>query len=164
VEIASALADIGAPVWLPELKLWARSVGARGVGVWGAPGRLAALGAVASMLGVALGVESCEALGSPALPTALLGFTGDAMVDDPVDGSATWLARVGVEAAAVDSARPACVVVTAFWPGRVGATALVAVSGRLDWVVVMAFWLGSVDADALAVDPGTPAWGAVLAL
>jgi len=46
VEIASALADMGTPVWLPELKLCARSVGDTGVGVWGVPIGLPALGAV----------------------------------------------------------------------------------------------------------------------
>ena len=54
LEIASALADIGAPVWLPALKLWARSLGVWAVGACGAAKGLPAGGVVgASVLGLA---------------------------------------------------------------------------------------------------------------
>ena len=57
VLIASALAETGAPVWVPVLKLCARSVGERLAGAWGAVG-LIAVGARpvvgASMVGLEL--------------------------------------------------------------------------------------------------------------
>jgi hypothetical protein len=61
LEIASALADICAPVWLPALKLWARSFGVSAEGVCAVPTALPAEGAVVvvcvSMFGVVVGAD-----------------------------------------------------------------------------------------------------------
>jgi hypothetical protein len=68
LEIASALADIGVPVWLPALKLWARSAGPIAVGVCAAgPMGLPALGA-----GVAVGAS---------MPAETLGMSAPLMLD-----------------------------------------------------------------------------------
>ena len=73
VEIASALADMGTPVWLPELKLCARSVGDTGVGVWGVPIGLPALGAVAEGEVRPAGVSMPGVAGAAAVEGARVG-------------------------------------------------------------------------------------------
>lgn len=91
LEIASALADIGAPVWLPALKLWARSVGAGAAGACGAlmglPAEEAVDAAGASMLGgVVVARDDPEKSGAVVLlAVGTPRFCTGAAVEDPID-------------------------------------------------------------------------------
>ncbi len=103
VEIASALADIGAPVWLPALKFWTRSLGARVVGVWGAPMGLPLEGVVAaggaSMPGVTAAVVvagAAESDWAPATPVGLRPVTVLEAREPDVDAGLCGAIGVGV--------------------------------------------------------------------
>ncbi len=74
LEIASALADMGAPVWLPELKLWARSVGVGPLDVWVVPLATAGVGPVA---GPALGVVAPVGLSMVGVAVEVAGVAND---------------------------------------------------------------------------------------
>lgn len=104
LEIASALADIGAPVWLPELKLWARSPGVRAVGVWVAPMGLPAAAAVvvacASRMGVALVAELVELPTIGTLPASLAPPLRVELVATAAEFEATALVLAGIAAGA----------------------------------------------------------------
>jgi hypothetical protein len=97
VEIASAIAEIGAPGWLPVLRLWARSLGVSAAGALGTDGQGAldvVDGVSDSIFGVGLGVETVGAGGDSELEvSARLGigvFPGGvavslAMLAAPID-------------------------------------------------------------------------------